>query len=104
MKQIAVVLGAINLTNQKKILEGMISAAKETNCNLYVFTNYVGTKETPEHITAANRILQLPEFHKFDDELQELYGKDSKVLRSERMAKFLENYITVVKDLFKSFY
>ncbi|MBR4026174.1 MAG: GGDEF domain-containing protein [Lachnospiraceae bacterium] len=66
MKQIAVVLGAINLTNQKKILEGMISAAKETNCNLYVFTNYVGTKETPEHITAVNRILQLPEFHKFD--------------------------------------
>jgi hypothetical protein len=41
------------------------------------------------------------EFHKFDDELQELYGKDSKVLRSERMAKFLENYITNHNNLQK---
>ena len=66
MKQIAVVLGAINLANQKKILDGMIVAAKETDSNLYVFTNYVGTRETQEHVIAANRILKLPDFHKFD--------------------------------------
>lgn len=66
MKQIAVVLGAINLANQKKLLEGMIAAAKETGCNLYVFTNYVGSRETQENIMAVSRILQLPDFHKFD--------------------------------------
>ena len=66
MKQIAVILGAINLANQKKILEGMAAAAKETNSNLFVFTNYVGGRETSENVTAANRVMKLPVFHKFD--------------------------------------
>lgn len=66
LKQIAVVLGAINLDNQKKLLEGMETAAKEQNCNLFVFTNYVGTRETEESVMASSQILRLPEFDKFD--------------------------------------
>ena len=66
IKQIAVILGAINLDNQKKLLEGMELAAKEVNCNLFVFTNYVGTRETEESIMASSQILRLPEFDKFD--------------------------------------
>ena len=66
VKQIAVVLGAINLDNQKKILQGMEIAAKEFDCNLFVFTNYVGTRETEESIIAATQVLKLPEFDKFD--------------------------------------
>lgn len=66
VKQIAVVLGAINLDNQKKLLIGMENAAKELNCNLFVFTNYVGTRETEESIMASSQILRLPEFDKFD--------------------------------------
>ena len=66
VKQIAVVLGAINLDNQKKILEGMEMGAREFDCNLFVFTNYVGTRETEESIMAATQVLKLPEFDKFD--------------------------------------
>lgn len=66
VKQIAVVLGAINLDNQKKILEGMEIGAREFDCNLFVFTNYVGTRETEESIMAATQVLKLPEFDKFD--------------------------------------
>lgn len=66
VKQIAVVMGAINLDNQKKILEGMEIAAEEFNCNLFVFTNYVGTRETEESIKAATQVLKLPDFNCFD--------------------------------------
>lgn len=66
VKQIAVILGAINLDNQKKILEGMEIGAKEFDCNLFVFTNYVGTRETEESIMAATQVLKLPDFDKFD--------------------------------------
>ena len=64
--QIAVILGAINLDNQKKILEGMELGAREFDCNLFVFTNYVGTRETEESIIAANQVLKLPDFNEFD--------------------------------------
>ena len=66
VKQIAVVLGAINLDNQKKILEGMEIGAREFDCNLFVFTNYVGTRETEESIMAATQVLKLLDFEKFD--------------------------------------
>ena len=66
VKQIAVILGAINLDNQKRILEGMEIGAKEFNCNLFVFTNYIGTRETEESILASSQVLKLPEFDKFD--------------------------------------
>lgn len=66
IKQVAVILGAINLDNQKKLLEGMEFAAKEFDCNLFVFTNYVGTRETEESVMASSQVLKLPEFDKFD--------------------------------------
>lgn len=66
MKQIAVLLGAINLDNQKKLLEGMVTATKETNCNLYIFTNHIGNRETIESITLGSRIFDLPDFRQFD--------------------------------------
>ena len=65
-KQIAVVLGAINLDNQKKILEGMETAAKEFDCNLFVFTNYVGTRETEDSIMASSQVLKLLDYDYFD--------------------------------------
>lgn len=65
-KQIAVILGAINLDNQKRMLKGMEMAAQEVDCNLFVFTNYVGTRETDESIVAASNLLKLPDFHQFD--------------------------------------
>ena len=66
VKQIAVVLGAINLDNQKKLLEGMELAAKEFDCNLFVFTNYVGTRETEESIMASSQVLKLLDYDYFD--------------------------------------
>jgi len=66
IKQIAVVLGAINLDNQKKLLEGMETAAKEFDCNLFVFTNYVGTRETEESIMASSQVLKLLDYNYFD--------------------------------------
>lgn len=65
-KQIAVILGAINLDNQKKLLEGMEDAAKEFDCNLFVFTNYVGTRETEESIMASSQVLKLLDYDYFD--------------------------------------
>lgn len=66
VKQIAVILGAINLDNQKKILEGMELAAREFDCNLFVFTNYIGTRETEESIMASSQILKLLDYDYFD--------------------------------------
>lgn len=65
-KQIAVIMGSVNLDNQKKILEGLIAAAKETDTNLYVFTNYVGMNEGEESFLNSYRIMDLPDFDKFD--------------------------------------
>lgn len=66
IKQIAVIVGAINLDNQKRLLEGMEMAAQEMDCNLYVFTNYIGTRETEESVASATQVLKLPNFRKFD--------------------------------------
>lgn len=66
MKKIAVILGAINLNNQKKLLEGMVSAVKQSDCNLFVFTNYIGSRETLESITVATRIFDLPDLSSYD--------------------------------------
>lgn len=65
-KQIAVLMCAINLDNQRKILEGMIDAAKETDANLFVFTNYVSATEENENVRGAYRIMELPDFKQFD--------------------------------------
>lgn len=65
-KQIAVILGSINLDNQKKILKDLLAAAKETDANLYVFTNYVGMQESEESFLNSYRIMDLPDFRQFD--------------------------------------
>lgn len=65
-KQIAVLMGAINLDNQRQIINGMIDAGKKTDCNLYIFTNYVSARENEENIRGAYRIMDLPDFSKFD--------------------------------------
>lgn len=65
-KQIAVILCSLNADNQKKILQGLTVAAKETDTNLYIFTNYVGVQESMESVMNAYRIMELPDFSKFD--------------------------------------
>ena len=65
-KQIAVLMGAINLDNQRQIVNGMIEAGKETDSNLYIFTNYVSSRENEENIRGAYHIMDLPDFSKFD--------------------------------------
>lgn len=65
-KQIAVILGSVNLDNQKKILEGLTAGASDKNVNLYVFTNYVGIRESVESILGSYSLLKLPDFKKFD--------------------------------------
>ncbi len=65
-KQILVMMCAINLDNQRKLLEGMIDGAKETDSNLYVFANYVSYKDKLEHIQGSYQIMRLPDFSQFD--------------------------------------
>lgn len=65
-KQIAVMMCAVNLDNQRKMLEGMIDAAKETDSNLYVFTNYISYREKEENIQGAYQIMYLPDMQAFD--------------------------------------
>ena len=65
-KQILVMMCAINLDNQRKLLEGMIEAAKETDSNLYVFANYISYKDKLEHIQGSYQIMKLPDFKQFD--------------------------------------
>ncbi len=65
-KQIAVLMGAINLDNQRQIVNGMIEAGKKTDSNLYIFTNYVSSRDNEENIRGAYHIMELPDFSKFD--------------------------------------
>lgn len=54
------------MENQKLILDGMIDAIKETNDNLFVFTNHATRREHKESIQGAYQIMELPEFEYFD--------------------------------------
>lgn len=65
-KDIAVLMGAISMENQKLILDGMIDAIKETNDNLFVFTNHATRRENKESIQGAYQIMELPDFECFD--------------------------------------
>ena len=65
-KQIAVMMSSINMGNQKKILEGMIDAAKETDSNLFVFTCHIKYDEKEENKEGAYHIMTLPDFRCFD--------------------------------------
>lgn len=65
-KQIAVLMCAITYDNQRKLFDGMIEAAKETDCNLYDFGNYLGDRESLKTIQGAYHILTLPDLGEFD--------------------------------------
>lgn len=65
-RQIAVLMSAINIGNQKKILEGMIDTAKETDCNLFVFTCHINYNEKEENRQGVYQIMTLPDFRYFD--------------------------------------
>ena len=65
-KQIAVLMCAINQDNQRKIIDGLIKACKETDTNLYFFTNYVGYTFKEKNLQTAYSILKLPDLSKFD--------------------------------------
>lgn len=65
-RQIAVLMYTINADNQCRMLEGMIEAAKETDSNLYVFTNYINYREKEENLKGAYHILGLPDYREFD--------------------------------------
>lgn len=65
-RQIAVLISAINISNQRKILEGMIDAAKETDSNLFVFTCHINFNEREENKQGAYQIMKLPDFKYFD--------------------------------------
>lgn len=65
-KQIAVLMCTINMDNQCRILEGMIEAAKETDSNLFIFTNYISYREKTGYLKSAHSIFELPDYKEFD--------------------------------------
>lgn len=65
-KDIAVLMGTISMENQKAIMDGMIDAVKETNDNLFIFTNHATRREHKESIQGAYQIMELPDFEYFD--------------------------------------
>ena len=65
-KDIAVLMGMINMENQKQIMDGMIDVVKETGDNLYIFTNHSGRRENRDSIQGAFQIMELPDFEYFD--------------------------------------
>ena len=65
-KDIAVLMGNINMENQKKIMEGMVDVARETNNNIYIFTNHSGRQESKESVQRSFQIMELPDFEYFD--------------------------------------
>lgn len=65
-KQIAVFMCAITNPNQRKLFDGMIEAAKEADCNLYDFGNYLSNYENMKSIQGAYHILTLPDLSEFD--------------------------------------
>lgn len=65
-RNIAVLMGLINMENQKQILDGMIDAIEETQDNVYIFTNHTGRQNNRESAQGAFQIMELPEFEYFD--------------------------------------
>lgn len=65
-KNIAVLMGLINMENQKQIMTGMIDVVKETGDNLYIFSNHSGRRENRESVEGAFQIMELPDFEYFD--------------------------------------
>jgi hypothetical protein len=51
---IAVLMGLINIENQKQIMEGMIDAIKETGDNVYIFTNHTSRQNNRENVRGSS--------------------------------------------------
>ncbi len=65
-RNIAVLMGLINMENQKQIMDGMIDAIKETEDNVYIFTNHTNRQNNKESAQGAFQIMELPDFEYFD--------------------------------------
>ncbi len=65
-RNIAVLMGLINMENQKEIMDGMIDAIRETQDNIYIFTNNSRRQNNKESIQGAFHIMELPDFECFD--------------------------------------
>jgi len=65
-KNIAVLMGSINMENQRHIMDGMIDATKETQSNLYIFTNHSYRQNSGETARGAYQIMELPDYEHFD--------------------------------------
>ena len=65
-RNIAVLMGLINMENQKQIMDGMIDAIKETEDTVYIFTNHTNRQNNKESAQGAFQIMELPDFEYFD--------------------------------------
>lgn len=65
-KRIAVFICAISFDNQRKILEGIINKAKESNVDVFVFTCYLNYLDTHSNKQGAYQIMELPDLSRFD--------------------------------------
>ena len=65
-KNIAVLMGSINMENQRHIMDGMIDATKETSSNVYIFTNHSYRQNNKESAQGAYQIMELPDFEYYD--------------------------------------
>ncbi len=65
-KNIAVLMGLINMENQKQIVDGMIDAIKETEDHVYIFTNHTSRQNNKESAQGAFQVMELPDFEYFD--------------------------------------
>jgi len=59
-------MGSINMENQRHIMDGMIDATKEKDCNIYIFTNHSYRQNNKESAQGAYQIMELPDFEYFD--------------------------------------
>ena len=54
------------MENQKQILDGMADAIRETDDNVYIFTNHSNRQKNKESAQGVFQIMELPEFEYFD--------------------------------------
>jgi len=54
------------MENQRHIMDGMIDATKETQSNLYIFTNHSYRQNSGETARGAYQIMELPDYEHFD--------------------------------------
>lgn len=65
-KKIAVFICAISFSNQRRILEGILSEAKEKDFDVFVFTCHVNHSASHMKIKGAFSVMLLPDFSEFD--------------------------------------